>query len=61
MTRSRPYNDRFPTDPLLYLLLFVALIYAAGRLTQEQAQALAGVGTLAELALYGVHLIHGRR
>jgi hypothetical protein len=57
------HNDRFPTGPAagLLLLLLLAIVWAASRLTVEQAQALTGAGTLAELALAAWKLLSVRR
>lgn len=41
MTTSRPYNDQIPTDPTTWAVLLILAALAIGRLTTEQATALA--------------------
>lgn len=61
MAHSLPLNGQIPTDPHTALILILAIVGAAGQLTTEQAQALVATGGIAELALYGLRLLHGRR
>ena len=61
MTSSVSHNDRIPTDPFFVLLLVLTILWAASRLTIEQADGLAGAGAMAELALTVLRLTHGRR
>lgn len=60
MTETARHNDQNPTDPHQAIaLLFLAV--AASRLTLDQAQALTAMGVIAELALYALRLLRGRR
>ena len=61
MSGSATYNDRIPTDPHTALILLLATVYAAGQLTTEQAAALTATGGIAELVLFLLRLLHGRR
>lgn len=60
MAESASHNDQIPTDPLHALLIILAILWAASRLSPDQAQALAGAGCAAELVLYALRLMHRR-
>ncbi|MFJ4473265.1 hypothetical protein ACIP2X_38025 [Streptomyces sp. NPDC089424] len=61
MTETARYYGQIPTDPATLLVLAIAVICAASRLTPDQAQALDAVGGIAELALLLYCLAQGRR
>lgn len=63
LSENAAHNDQNPTGPqsALILALAFAVVYTAGQLTTEQAQALIATGGIAELALLFLRLLHGRR
>ena len=61
MSTSARHNGQNPTDPHTFLILVLGIVYAAGQLTSQQAQALIAAGGIAELVLYFSRLIYGRR
>lgn len=56
MTTTRPYNGQIPTDPHTILLMLIAVLLASGRLSADDVQALIGVGSIAELAVFLLRL-----
>lgn len=61
MTSSVTHNGRIPTDPATLLVLFLAIVYAAGQLTPDQTAALTATGGIAETTLLLLHLTRGKR
>ena len=61
MTTSAHHNGQNPTDPYQAMALAILFMWAATHLNTDQANAIAAMGGIAELALYALRLIQGRR